>query len=263
MPRSCFFALCFALPGCKSAIQAPAQLAELSPWIWENFDSEDPAVLASGIQGLVDFAQRLDTSDEVGWQDRGYLELDRLSRGAVEGKVEHGFDPSETIGLGLFRDSDYGPDEHLAHIGLADQTPLEPSSPDFYVRAFHENGAACMASGSCEVMRSWNDVHRDNFLYELNYDMGKDWRWVETDAGDALVARSWNLDENTNEGKVRLLQGYSIDVFLPRDTRSTRYQVIWQQTELPIGLTDEGIKNGLLKGIEDNIIVQDEWFEAR
>lgn len=268
MPRAplslpCLLTASLLLVGCKEAIVAPQELAELSPWIWENFDDADPEVLQTGVQGLMDFAGTLDTSDEAGWEDRGFLQLDKLSREAVADKVDHNHDPKRTIGLGLFRDSAFGPDEHLQHIGMPDQTPVEPASPDHYTRDFHENGPGCMGSGDCEVMRSWNDIERDNFLYKLSYDMGKDWRWVEIEQGDALVARSWNIDENTNDGSVRLLQGYSIDVFLPRGTKSTRYQVIWQETELPGGLTDDGIKNGLLKGIEDVIIQQDEWFSAR
>jgi hypothetical protein len=239
------------LMGCKKTVDAPATLAELSPWLWQSFDDEDPEVLVAGLESLTAFAQsNLDLGSDPPWDERSFDSLNSFYREDVDGFVDHSRDPQSTVGVGIFYSSDHSVLRHLDIIGLEDQTPVEPSSPDHYVRDFVENTPACMADFSCEVLRSINDIHRDNVIYKLEYELFKDWRWIQLGAGEALLARSGNLDQNSNDGSVKVLQGYSIDVYLPVASGSLRYQTVWQETDLPGGLTDEQMTGSVLKGID-------------
>lgn len=245
--------------GCKQAVEAPSELAELSVWLWSSFEDPEPEVLSTGLDNLWAF-QQAEIELSTGWEDRGFDALDRLDRDAVDPLVDHDNDPAAAIGMGLFFPSRFSPGGHLDIIGMRDQAPVEPSSPDHYVREFVENDPGCMRERACEVLRSMNDVHRDNFLYALEYEMGKDWRWVETAEGPALLGRSWNVGENTNDSNVRLLQGYALDVFLPRGDASVRYHAVWQQTDMPGGLTDEDLTRAVLKGIDDQLTLHDDFL---
>lgn len=245
------------LLGCKKPMEAPEELQELAVWFWVEW--EDPDALSEGVDNLLAFVEDEDELDVDGkWDQRSYV-IDRsMSESDTDGLTKHGHDPADAVGVSLFYHSDYKPKHHLQHIRMKDQTPVEPSSPQFYERTFFENDGGCLRDNSCELARSDNEVERDNFLYHLTYDMRKEWRWVESDAGRALIGRSFNYDESYDDGSVRVLQGYSIDLFLPYRSNGLRYQVAWSQTDSP--LKDEDITKGIAKGIDDGMETADEWL---
>lgn len=254
--RACLTLIIALSVGCKSPLEAPEDLQELNQWMFENW--EDPEAMASGAANLLEFARGADL--QGGWEDRSYTG-GGFPRGAVDGLVEHQLDPQEAVSVSLFFSSSYRAHEHLEHIGLADQTPVEPSSPNHYQREFIENDADCVADGGCDLARSMNDVERNSLLYDLSYVMRKDWRWVTIeDVGDALCARSFNLD-SVSDGGIELLQGYSIDLFLPSAGGSTRYQTAWQQSDA--GIDDEDMVGAIARGIEDQLSVMDDWLAGR
>lgn len=257
--------LFLALPllvACKRPAEAPTELAELTVFLWEQWDAEDPDLMAAAVANLDGFVAR-EVDLGGGWEDRAFMEVGTMARAEVAPVVEHDFAPGDTVGVGLFYPSAYGVDRHIDDlIAMEDQTPVEPGSPEHYERTFTEGTPACLLDRTCDVLSSMNSIERDTFLYELDYDMGKAWRWVVTEDGtEALCARSWNVDENSNDGSVRLLQGYGLDIFIPRKGGVLRYHVTWQQTESAV--SDEQIKGGIAKGIEDQMSLHDDFLAGR
>ena len=248
--------LVMALVGCKSPLEAPSDLEDLTRWMFIEW--EDPDALAAGAGNLLDFAQA-EVDFAADWEGRSY-ESGALGAGAAEGLVNHDRDSADTNSVVLFFSSRYPAEDHLQHIKMEDQTPVEPSSSELYNRAFIENDPGCIADGSCDFMRSMNDVRRDNVLYTIDYPMRKDWRWVTIEGvGDALCARSFNL-ESASGNLIDLLQGYSIDIFLPDGDGSLRMQSTWQEMEMG-GLDAEDVAKTIAKGIDDQLEVHDEWLD--
>jgi len=245
-----------ALVGCKSPLEAPSDLEELTRWMFIEW--EDPDALAAGAANLLEFA-RTEVDFEADWEGRSY-ESGALGEGAADGLVNHNYDPADTVSVVLFFSSRYPAEDHLDHIGMEDQTPVEPSSSELYNRSFIENDPGCVSDGSCEFMRSMNDVRRDTALYTLDYDMRKDWRWITIEGeGEALCARSFNL-ESASGNLIELQQGYSVDIFLPDGNGALRMQSTWQQMELA-GLDAEDVGKTIIKGIDDQLQVHDEWLD--
>lgn len=249
--------LTLLLLACRDPQPAPAELDELTPWFFTRWASEDPAEMESAVASLLNFAANVDL--EAPTDDRAYL-VAPFTRADVEALVSHNFDPADTVGVGVMASSAFAPEAHFAHIRLTDVTPVEPSSPDYYQRTFTDGSPDCLLNRECETITALNDVERKNALYTLRYEMPKSWRWVTMpDGSEALCARSANLDEAESSAELRLMQGYSIDLWLPQDGGSLRYQVTWQQTEWG-DLDDEDTVGILANGVDDIFKIQDEWL---
>jgi len=244
-----------AVVGCKSPLEAPSDLEELSRWMFEEW--EDPDALAAGAANLLAYSDDVDF--EADWEGRSY-EGGALSAGVVDGLVSHNYHTEDTNSVMLFYASRYDATDHQNHIVMEDQLEVEPSSSELYNRSFIEGDAECFLDGSCDLVRSMNNVRRDNALYTIDYDMRKDWRWVEIeDVGTALCARSFNL-ESASANLIDLWQGYSVDIFLPGDDGAIRFQSTWQELEMA-GLDAEDVSKTIVKGIDDGMAVQDEWLD--
>lgn len=244
------------LLACHHPVEAPAEMDALSSFLYTSWDDEDPEAMQQGVANLLAFAETVDVSGDL--NGRSFV-VNPFGREEIDAYVDHDNDPLETVGVGVLYLSPYPALTHMQHVRMADQTPVEPSSPSHYERVFTEGDPDCFVDGSCEILRSMNDVLRETMLYELAYDMDKMWRWVETDSGvDALCARSMNVDEAQSGDNIRLLQGYSMDLLLPKDGGSLRYQVTWQQSEIP-GLDDEDMQGAIASGVNDVFVLQDEY----
>ncbi len=247
---------------CAKPPQAPAAMEELASWFFREWPSEDPGALESAAQQLYDCAEKVDPGAEDPL-DRAWV-VGPLSRADVEGLVDHDNDPANGFGVGEIFASQHGIEDHMRVIEMPDQTPVEPASPERFQRTFIDGDPDCLRSGECETMRSHNDVHRKTALYEIEYEIEKEWRYVDVLDEDgqpvdqALCARSWNLDEAQHKA-ITLKQGYALDVFLPRDQGSLRMHLTWQETEIP-GLDDEDMQGALVNGIEDLLTHQDAWM---
>ncbi len=242
---------------CSEPAVAPSEVQELTLWFFEQWDSEEPDDLETAVANLLTFADGVDL--EARWDERSY-EVGALDPEVLDGKTEHGRDPTVALGVGVLYHSPNPLEEHLGLQFVVDQTPMEPSSPNYYQRTITE-GEACFAARTCEVLRYENDILRENVLYEVSYVMEKELMWVAVDgvSHEAMVGRSWMPESAHDEGKISLWQGYSIDLWVPYAQGTLRYQVSWQETEMP-GLTWEQVSGVVASGIDDLFEAQDEYI---
>ncbi len=242
---------------CSEPVAAPTEVQDLTLWFFEEWDNEDPVGLEDAVANLLDFADTVDL--DARWDERAY-EAPALDPEVLEDKVDHGRDVSIALGVGVLYQSPNPVAEHLGLQFILDQTPMEPSSPNYYQRTIVEGGG-CFAERGCEILRYENDILRENVLYEVQYLMEKELVWVDVEGESeaAMVGRSWMPESAHDEGKISLWQGYSIDLWLPREGGTLRYQVSWQETEMP-GLTWDQVSGVVAAGIDDLFEAQDEYI---
>ncbi len=245
------------LLACSDPVEAPEDLEELTIFLYEEWDNEEPEYLELALVNLLEHAETVDF--EARWDERSW-DIGPLDPAELEGKVEHGRDVSVAEGVGVMHQSTFPLEDFLALQFLEDQTPVEPTSPDHYVRTVTE-GADCFGERTCDVLRTDNDITRSTFIYDVTYDLPKEFRWVALDEEErqAFCARSWMPNSAQDGDKITLWQGYSADVWVPRDGGTLRYQVSWQETEMP-GLTWEQVRGVVAGGIDDMFETQDEYL---
>ncbi len=245
------------LLACADPIEAPAEMEELTLWLFEEWDHEDPAAMEQAVANLVTWSTEVDL--DASWTERAYS-VRAIAAEEVEGRIEHDRDPADALGVGVLYLSPNRLEAHLDLQYMEDMTPVEPSSPDHYERTIVSAGE-CFHERACDVMEVVNDITRENVLYEVTYLMEKDFRWVavEDEERAAMVARSFMPNSHHDGDKISLWQGYSIDLWIPSGAQTLRYQVSWQETELP-GLTWETLSGVVASGIEDLLVAQDEYL---
>ncbi len=185
--------------------------------------------------------------------------------------------PVAVVGLSPF------PLEDHQHIQLlADQTPVEPYSPNTYVRTFLD-GDDCWIDHTCERLETSNSLVKENMLMTVPYDFMKTFRWIDLNLPDpadvpadteaptvsadprwCYIARSWQEDSFIGDGgDTTLVQSYTIEVWYPHEETGgvMRALSVWSQTDLSINVSDDMIAGTIRIGVDDNFKAGDQWLE--
>jgi hypothetical protein len=273
MSRSRLFLPVFALLalGCKPPPEAPTELDELSAYLFRNWETEEEGVLEVGMYNL---RQHFSTVElDVGFNDRSY-QLSVLADTDFDEVVviPDGADPADCLGVGVVAGSAFDATQQTEAIIQADQTPIEPNSPNHYDRIFLDpTDPSCFPDRSCLVLRTNNDLRKENALMDIPYEMIKDFRWVELSedgqpgTGEwGILARTWVPERGVGEsGNNTIEQSYSIDVVLPAvhgGYETYRYMGLWSESTGAI--EGEDLVMGAMKmGMSDLFDQTDEWLE--
>ena len=257
MERYLILSLVIFLAGCAGDISpGPQSLDEALSQTFRSFESEseDLSVGAEVIAGVLADVDL--TSNDL--EDRSF---------SVEALIEEDLadvphpdrSPDAAPGIVVARRSDFALDAHVGLQQMADQTPIEPGSPDHYDRTFTE-GEACFADDGCAALRTTNDVTKKNLLMEVSYTFDKDFRWVETEAGTAMVARSW-LPESVWGSGGSILQAYTVEVWIPDGDGTVRMISLWNETELTsVSVSDDLEMTFTRAGMDDVLRAADDWL---
>lgn len=182
--------------------------------------------------------------------------------------------------------SDFPPEDHAALQLMPDQTLIEPYSPDKYDRTFTE-GKDCFGDRSCDTLRTWNVLTKDNLLMTIDYELGKDFRWIDLNLPDpsevpegeeprndgeprwAMLARSWTSESFAGRGdKNYIHQSYTIELWIPRkqseEGRTLRLLSLWSETEIGgLNVSDDQIIATTRAGIDRNFRAVDDYLEGK
>jgi hypothetical protein len=172
--------------------------------------------------------------------------------------------------VGLVAISAYTPADHTRVVVLADQTPVEPASPDLYQRTFLEpDDPACFPDRECTVLRTDNSIRKENFLMSIEYSKLKDYRHVDLlrdglEAQHGVIGRSWfEVEALGDQDATAIHQSYSIDVFLPDgDGGGWRYVALWTEATM-YGAGDDIIQSTMRSGLVDMLEATEAWLEAQ
>lgn len=178
--------------------------------------------------------------------------------------------------------SAFPPADHARIQMLVDQTPVEPYSPDHYVRTFVE-GRDCWEDRGCDVMRTTNDLTKDNLLMTVDYVFAKDFRWIDmalpdpsdvtattaipAPVGDprfAILARSWTDRSYAGRtGDSFIHQSFTVEIWIPTDDGGTlRLLSLWSETEfVGLSVSDDTIIATTRSGIDNNYKAAEDWLE--
>jgi len=257
--------------GCKPPPEAPTELDDLSAYLFRNWETEEEGVLEVGMYNLQQHLSGIDL--DVGFNDRSY-QLTVLADSDIDDAVTtpDGADPADCLGVGVVAGSLFDPDQQTLAIIQADQTAIEPNSPGQYDRIFLDpTDPSCFPDRSCTVLRTNNDLRKENALMDIPYEMIKDFRWVELSVDGepgsgswGILARTWVPERGVGEGGNNTIeQSYSIDVVVPAvngDWAAYRYMGLWSQSTGTI--EGEDLVMGALKmGMSDLFEQTDEWLE--
>jgi hypothetical protein len=257
-----------AVAGCAAPPpEAPAELGELMLYLFAEYDNEDPRVMEAGVDSLQAFLEGFEadggdltlTSED---EDRSWAPpvLTPENYGTADPWADA--DPNGQLPVMLATVSGYSPADHAGLIGLADQTPIESSSSAAYDRTIDEDLDAFLA-GDADVLMTSNAIHRQNFLLDLNYTAPKQFRWVTTEAGTALVTRSWIRQQFVgNSGTNTLDQFNSVEVMIPVDGGSYQTTTLWGQTVLDPAVADNILINTVRNGMQESFENSEAYLDA-
>ena len=231
--------------------EAPAELAELSNYLYREWDARDAAVPAAGLTNLAAFLVDVEL-DSGRIDDRAWL-LDPLEEADVEGIERPNRNLADCLAVAVAGFSRWPVEDHARLQSEPDQTVTEPTSPR-YERSFPEtDDPACFEERRCDQLVTFNDAERANIVLSTTFELFKDFRWLtytdpDGEERDAFYSRSWFEDSfEGDRGKNTLWQSYSVDVWLDRgDGTAWRYQTLWSESEIE-GASGEGVLTGAVK----------------
>ena len=262
--------------GCRrDSPPADPEFSDTLTWLLSSFDTAEEADLAFAMRALEEQIQRdmdLSSSNPV---NRSLLPS-RLSEADVADIERENTDRdiAAAIPVAVARRSDFPVERHAALQLLADQRPVEPYSPDKYDRSFLE-GEDCFADNGCQVLRTSNDLTKENLLMTIDYLLLKDFRWVDLSLPDpssteapsgpprmAILGRSWtDRSWAGREGNSFIHQSYTVEVWIPQEKGSLRLQSLWSETEFDgLSVSDDAVIATTRSGIDRNFEAAEDYL---
>lgn len=264
--------------GCAPPPQADPEFSDAARFAFREFDTEEPADLAFAIRALETVVLADMDLEAESAADR-WVAPEFLTDEDVAGIDHPDYPVNEGLPVAVGKISQFPVSAHPEYLALADQTPVEPGGPQ-YDRTFLEGSDACWPSNDCEWMRTENHLIKQNFLLRVEYDLFKDYRWVDlnlpapstvpegepiVNEGEprwAIAARSWTDQVWVGEeGENEIQLSFSFEVWIPQDDgTTTRLLALWSRTNLNDGNEDATIQNVIRGGIENIFVAQEEYL---
>ena len=242
-----------ALTGCKAPVEAPAELNDLSRYMYREWENEDPEVLTAGLSNLEPFLLA-EVDYEGDSQDRSFTltPIEEADLHAISWPTDR--NPADTLALSVTAMSPWPVTDHARLQVEVDQTPTEPTAKT-YERTFPQTSdPTCLPEQSCDTIVSINNARRENALLSVDFVLNKDFRWTTTSDGrDVLIARSW-FDQSWegDGGSTMLWQSYSTDIWIEQpDGGTLRYQALWSESD--VGSSGDDVVLGTLRYSIDKI----------
>ncbi|MCO4768862.1 MAG: hypothetical protein KDA24_02455 [Deltaproteobacteria bacterium] len=253
-------AILTALSGC-AAPEAPTEISDLSRFMVREFENPNPGVLRAGVSN---FAELLDAVDyDASTAERAVMPASLTEDDVFDVELPEGIDLEAATEVAVFYQSRHPVSAHESFSVEADQLAAEPNT-DMYERAFLE-GQECFGTCDCEALRTVNDITRQNMLFELEFELKKDFRHLETDDGRAvLVARAWTEETFPATGSsAELLQSWTLDVWIDSDEGARRYRANWAETVFDPPIDEDLIRVTTRNGMDNALATADEALDAR
>ncbi len=220
--------------GCQAPPQADPEFSDAAQFAFREFDTDTPARLAFAARAL---EQQLYLSMDLesdGSTDR-WMAQAHLDEADVA-MIEHpDFPVGEGTPVAVGKFSGFEPGDHAEYLVLPDQTGTEPGGPQ-YDRTVLDGAETCWPGGDCEWMRTTNHLIKQNLLLTVEYDLFKDYRWIDLNLPDpstvpegeeivndgpkrwAIVARSWTDQVWVgNNGQNEIQLSFTFETWIPRD----------------------------------------------
>ncbi len=247
-----FAAVVFASGCAKAPVEAPAELADLSLFLFEHYMDEDTAELAAGIENLRPFIEGADFSLDA--KDRA-VTLPKLDGAALgDLSIPAGADVEKQVPIGLTSKSDHPLDAHRELATEPNRVCIE-SDTTVWARREFTTDTACYVDGSCDGLEATQETRKENFLAKVWYDQFVSYRVIDVEDADgnvyeALVSRAWIEEVSPGDGgNSSWDQLFSLEVMIPDGNASMRWTDYWSSITLT-GIGDDAYANLVIDGLE-------------
>lgn len=268
--------LALSLVACRrESPKADPEFSDALAYLLGGFDTAAEADLAfvlRDLEGQIHEDMDLSASNPV---DRSLIPA-RLTEADVADieRSNDSRDLSAAVPVAVAFSSTYGVEEHAGLQVLSDQTPVEPYSPEHYVRSFVE-GRDCFEGRGCDVLRTSNDLTKENFLMTVDYVLLKDFRWVDLGLPDpsdataapgperlAILGRSWtDRAYDGRDGNSHILQSFTVEVWIPSGGGTLRMQALWAETVFDgLSVTDDAVIATTRDGMDKNFEAVEDYL---
>jgi len=214
--------LSLSLLGCRPPPEAPAELEELTAWLFEKVRDGSDEELTVGVDNLDAWLDRhFDEATE------GYT-VDNLSE-AVAGEAD-GRDPdlSDLVGASVATVLSGSLTEvERTHL-LANQMKVFEGEYNSFDRTF-DGDPSCFVDQECatEGART-QSVNNYPLGLELGVDFRTEWRWIEAADGPTVVYRTWlRRPADVNVDWLAVNYQYFVGVNMPHNGKTRRLQTTW------------------------------------
>ena len=253
------FALCcggicaVAVAGCNKREPAPTEMTDLVRYGMLHWEEEE--LLPEAMDNLKAWLADHIDSEEA---EKGF-ELPDLAEGDVLDLERPERDLSLMIGAAGAARSPFPVLDHAGTVVLDSQLFSNPNSYDAYEREV-AGDAEAFVSGS-GLVRTTNAITTTALGVTISYTLFKDYRWVQAETTDAILARSWVEERFCNDGGDNCLeQTFSLDVFFSEGDETWRLTAAWNELTSPIPIPDSAKLFTLSKGIQDVFRSTDEFL---
>ena len=226
---------------CKHPESSPPTLEDLSRTALKNFNEDSEA---EDVNALLNWLVSNPTPESKGW---AFTTIDAETVAEMPPDPDVDIDTVEAGGAGVLDTVDGEVMGYAEASVEADQSFADPTY-NRWDRIFL-SGEDCFLDG-CD-MDTDNDISKDGFGVTIDYKMFKDFRWVSTDLGDTMIARSWVPNSSFGEdGKNGILCGWTIEIWAPTDDGVLWFNGSWSRlkTILDDIATDDLMISELIKG---------------
>ena len=239
---------------CTAPVDAPAEIDELSAYLYANFNGngeDGERALPAGLLTLEDYLHTLDLSLSADVDNRT-VSLSPLTAADLDGtSAPEGVDLSLQVGVAVSAETSLTMEQEVSLMMDTNQVCIAADSTAYHAVTVL-SGRDCFADASCDRMETDNEFFIDS-LSDGWLDTKKDYRWIELDDGrKAIVAREWmpNIAPATS-GSNSWDQRFAIVVWLPNPegTKTLRYYALW--SSVTTILTDEIYANLVKDGLDD------------
>lgn len=236
---------------------APTEMVDLVRFVFQHW--EEPEILPEALDNLQVW---LDANIDSEESESGFR-LEPLTAPDVS-TVERPDRPlTELLGAAGGARSAFSLLDHASHIVLEDQTFSNPSQYKVYERRITGGSRGKFLDGS-DLVRTENDIETSTLGITIPYLLHKDYRWVEGETAEAILARSWVEDRSCNDGGGSCLeQSFSIDLWMGDPNGCLRWTATWSEVTSPVALGDDTLIASLALGLQNVFRATEEFLENR
>ena len=146
------------LPGCTRPPEAPAELNDLSAYLYRSWGAENAAEREAGLDSLLSFLEDVDLEGAL--NDRSWELTPLAPEDLWDIRWPEERDPADVLGVAVARQSTWPPEAHALLQIQEDQLPAEPSA-NSYTRQFDLSDPNCFPGQSCETIFTTTSPSRD------------------------------------------------------------------------------------------------------
>lgn len=157
-------------------------------------------------------------------------------------------DPESLVGAAIATVVEGNLDGYAAVVPEADQTFCDPQGFETWNRTILEGDETAFLAHEGEL-KTDNDIVKNAVIYKVPYPTEEDYRWVQVDGEDVLIARSWLYEEGVSEdGGVTAVAAFQVEIQANVDAGVRWYVESWTQI-ISIGNGEDLVRSQLLAGL--------------